>query len=124
MLLENPIQIEKSNDTIQEKSMAVISGTVIDFKTKSVIQGAKIHIWNSMNRSAVSLDGNFILEIPEYLNSDVVILEVKNKNYDSKIISYKIKDIPEFLTIELNQKGKSKNQSSSRKKWRLFDWSF
>lgn len=123
MLLENPIQTSHLIIDRDVKSLGVISGTVIDGKTKSVLTGAKVHIWNSTSRSIVETDGKFELEIPDYHQADVVIIEVSNKNYDSKIISYKIKNIPEFLSIELNKKSKSKNHSSGRKGWRLFGWS-
>jgi hypothetical protein len=124
MIIENPVQKVHSTEVTQQNSMGIISGSVIDNRVKSVLEGARVHIWNSMSRAAVSTDGKFTLEIPDYLNSDVVILEVRNKNYESKIVSYKIKNIPEFITIELDKKSKAQIHSSSRKRWRLFGWSF
>lgn len=96
-----------------------INGTVIDKSKKSIIHGATIHIWNTTNRSKVESSGEFSIEIPEYLQSDVLILEVKFPKYDSKILSFKVKDLNEFLTIELEPKGKQAN-SATKSRWRFF----
>jgi hypothetical protein len=96
-----------------------ISGTVIDKSKKVILHGATIHIWNTTNRSKVELNGEFSIDIPEYLQSDVLILEVKFSQYDSKIISFKANNLMEFLTIELEPKTKHV-KSSGKSRWKFF----
>jgi hypothetical protein len=107
---------EKSNKTDNSN---YILGTVINSKDKTVIFGASIHIWSSVSKASVKSNGNFFLTIPDFLKTDSILLEIRHAIYESKMISFSLKNCASFLTIELDP-IKKEHVSLKRRRWRIF----
>ncbi len=107
---------QKFSKTDASKS---IFGTVLNSKDKTVIFGATIYIWSTVSKTSIRKNGEFFLQVPDFLQSDSILLEIRHTIYESKMISFSLKNCSSFLTIELDP-IKKEHVALKRRRWRIF----
>jgi hypothetical protein len=96
-------EAEKNNSIAGADSTRIISGTILDMKTKETIPGATILLEGDTVATSTNMNGFFSIDISSRLHADTIKLIISSVGYSTKVLKYSPEHFPSKLTIELTE---------------------